>query len=59
MLTFFLKWIISLTLLYEYERALGVPDQNNREWSLITWDRSQKVKCFGTGPITLSIEQLR
>ena len=40
------------------EHVLGVLVPYKRDRSLITWDWSQKVKCFGTGPITIIIEQL-
>ena len=42
---------------WEIECVLGVPVPYKRDRSLITWDRSQNVECFGTGPITLFIEQ--
>ena len=42
-------------ILHEY--VVGVPVPYKRDQSLITWDRSQIVECFGTGPITLFIEQ--
>ena len=36
-----------------YECVLGVPVPYKRDRSLITWDRSQNIGCFGTGPIIL------
>jgi hypothetical protein len=36
-----------------YECVLGVPVASKWDRSLITWDRSQIFGFFGTGPITL------
>ena len=40
------------------EPVMGVPVPDKWDRSLITWDPSQKVECFGNGPITLINEQL-
>ena len=42
---------------FQFECVLGVPVPDKQERSLITWDRSQNAGCFGTGPITIFIEQ--
>ena len=50
---------LHLALNVTYETVMGVPVPYKRDRSLITWDRSQNVGCFGTGPITLYIEQFK